>query len=43
MNTENAKAVTLKQKATHELVQLVAIFLYLAFSFAPSRPTACFC
>jgi hypothetical protein len=33
MNTENAQAVTLKQKATHELVQLVAIFLYLAFSF----------
>jgi hypothetical protein len=26
MNTENAQAVTLKQKATHELVQLVAIF-----------------
>ena len=33
MNTENAQAVTLKQKATHELVQLVAIFLYLAFFF----------
>jgi hypothetical protein len=33
MNTENAQAVTLKQKATHELVQLVAVFLYLAFFF----------
>jgi hypothetical protein len=33
MNTENAQAVTLKQKATHELVQFVAIFLYLAFFF----------
>lgn len=33
MNTENAQAVTLRQKATHELVQLVAIFLYLAFFF----------
>jgi hypothetical protein len=33
MNTENAQAVTLKQKAAHELVQLFAIFLYLAFFF----------
>ena len=33
MNTEKAQAVTLKQKVTHELVQLVAIFLYLAFFF----------
>jgi hypothetical protein len=33
MNTENAQAATLKQKAMHELVQLVAIFLYLAFFF----------
>jgi hypothetical protein len=33
MNTENAQAVTLKQKAKHELVQFVAIFLYLAFFF----------
>jgi hypothetical protein len=33
MNTENAQAVTLKQKAAHELVQFVAIFLYLAFFF----------
>jgi hypothetical protein len=33
MNTENTQAVTLKQKAAHELVQLVAIFLYLAFFF----------
>ena len=33
MNTNNAQAVSLKQKAAHELVQLVAIFLYLAFFF----------
>ena len=33
MITENTQAVTLKQKAGHELVQLVAIFLYLAFFF----------
>ena len=33
MNSENVQAVSLKQKATHELVQLVAIFLYLAFFF----------
>src|SRR5260370_2443889 len=33
MNTENAQGATLKQKAMHELAQLVAIFLYLAFFF----------
>ena len=33
MNAENAQGVSLKQKAAHELVQFVAIFLYLAFFF----------
>src|SRR5271165_5046873 len=33
MNSENAQGANLKQKATHELVQLAAIFLYLAFFF----------
>ena len=33
MNAKNAQGMSLKQKATHELVQLVAIFLYLVFFF----------
>ena len=33
MNAKNAQGVSLKQKAAHELVQFVAIFLYLAFFF----------
>ena len=36
MNTENAQAVTLKQRAAHELVQLVTIFF--VFSFFLLRP-----
>jgi hypothetical protein len=33
MNVDNSERTSLKQKAAHELVQLVAIFLYLAFFF----------
>jgi hypothetical protein len=33
MTDENSERTSLKQKAAHELVQLVAIFLYLAFFF----------
>jgi len=33
MNAENTQGASLKQKAAHELVQFVAIFLYLAFFF----------
>jgi hypothetical protein len=33
MSAENSKTTSLKQKAAHELAQLVAIFLYLAFFF----------
>jgi hypothetical protein len=33
MNAENSEKVSLRQKAAHELVQFVAIFLYLAFFF----------
>ena len=33
MSTENSQLVGLKQKAAHELEELVGIFLYLAFFF----------
>jgi len=33
MSAENSQKATLKEKAAHELVQFVAIFLYLAFFF----------
>jgi hypothetical protein len=33
MNSENSKRASLKEKATHELKEFAAIFLYLAFFF----------
>jgi hypothetical protein len=43
MNASNPQKSSLKEKAAHEFKEIAVVFLYLAFSFARSRPTACSC